>query len=124
MRTIRRTAGVAVLSAAVLAGLTACTASTSDTDATPEPATSAPTAPGNMAQGDGEFMADLRGGSVERAMGQLTGGMQVEDVSGQGRQVPMNATDWKICTQDPAPGARIEPGKRIVLGAVKQDESC
>ncbi|MGW4160777.1 PASTA domain-containing protein [Streptomyces sp. NPDC004788] len=124
MRTIRRTAGVAVLSAALLAGLTACAASKSDADATPEPATSAPTAPANMAQGDGEFMADLRGGSVESAMGQLTATMQVEDVSGQGREVPMNATDWKICTQDPAPGARIESGKTIVLGAVKKDENC
>ncbi|MFF0430945.1 hypothetical protein ACFYU9_01780 [Streptomyces sp. NPDC004327] len=124
MRIIRRTAGAAVLSAALFAALTACGTSEPKADGAPEPGTSAPTAPANMAQGGGEFMADLAGGSVAGAAAQITGSMQFEDASGQGRSVPMNAEDWKICTQNPAPGARIEPGQTIVLGAVKKDEKC
>lgn len=77
-----------------------------------------------MAHGGGEFMPDLTGGTADGAMSQLSGSLRVEDVSGKHRSVPMNATGWKVCTQQPAPGARIEPGRTIVLGAVKEDEDC
>ncbi|GAA3387842.1 hypothetical protein [Streptomyces roseoviridis] len=128
MRTTRLTA---VLAVTLLAGLTACTFETPPS-ARAEPtavvsvdtvptATTAP--PEQPAAGGG--MPDLIGGSVAGAYAQLSGSMRFEDVSGQGRMVPVRtsaAADWKICTQQPAPGAAVDG--TIVLGAVKKNESC
>ncbi|MFI8961749.1 hypothetical protein ACIGO8_06500 [Streptomyces sp. NPDC053493] len=117
---MRHTGPARLAAAAAVALLGALgTACTSSPD--PAPATSsAPPAPHHVT---GKFMADLVGGTVVGAVGQLEGSMRVEDVSGQGRIVPMNAPDWKICTQDPAPGAALD-GQEIVLGAVKTNEDC
>uniref|UniRef100_UPI0036B2D290 hypothetical protein n=1 Tax=Streptomyces sp. NPDC012769 TaxID=3364848 RepID=UPI0036B2D290 len=128
MRTTRLTA---VLAVALLAGLTACTSggepsrqaeptAVVSVDTVPT-ATTAP--PEQSAEGGG--MPDLIGGSVAGAYGRLSGSMRFEDVSGQGRMVPVQssaASDWKICTQQPAPGAPING--TVVLGAVKKNENC
>ncbi|MEV7280525.1 hypothetical protein [Streptomyces sp. NPDC093111] len=117
MRTTRLVTAFAV--ALLAAGLTACTASPAP-DAGPETPTPGITEPPQAAKGS---MPDLVGGSVAGAMAQLSGSMLVEDVSGKGRTVPMNAEGWKICTQEPGPGAALD-GTRIHLGAVKKDEDC
>ncbi|MFF9838399.1 hypothetical protein [Streptomyces sp. NPDC013740] len=117
---MRTTCNTAVLAVALLAaGLTACSTGPAP-DAGPETPAPAVTDPPQAAKG---YMPDLVGGSVAGAMSQLSGGMLVEDVSGKGRTVPMYAADWKICTQEPAPGAAID-GSEIHLGAVKKDETC
>lgn len=117
---MRTTCNTAVLAVALLAaGLTACSSAPAP-DAGPETPTPAVSEPPQAADG---FMPDLIGGSVAGAMAQMSGGMLVEDVSGKGRTVPMNAVDWKICTQEPAPGAALD-GTRIHLGAVQKDETC
>ncbi|MFI8521137.1 hypothetical protein ACIGEZ_25455 [Streptomyces sp. NPDC085481] len=114
---MRTTGLTAVLAVALLTGLTACSSAEPEPNPVPSPAT---ITPHQAAKG---YMPDVIGGSVAGAVGQITGGMLVEDVSGKGRIVPMNAPDWKICTQEPAPGAAID-GTRIHLGAVKKDEDC
>ena len=126
MRHTRTTGLSAALVAGLLAAVSGCS-STPEQDRThtsePRPATTAPathTAPVRVEDG---FMPDLRGGSVAGAYGQLSGSMRFEDASGQGRTVPTTGEDWKVCTQDPAPGARVE-GLTIVIGAVKNDENC
>ncbi|MET9951806.1 hypothetical protein ABZ135_09700 [Streptomyces sp. NPDC006339] len=128
MRTTRVTA---VLAVALLAGLTACTSGAEPSrqaeptavvsvDTVPTATTAPPEQP---AAGGG--MPDLIGGSVAGAYGQLSGSMRFEDISGKGRMVPVQssaAADWKICTQDPAPGAAVTG--TIVLGAVMKNETC
>ncbi|WP_181770608.1 hypothetical protein [Amycolatopsis pittospori] len=46
-----------------------------------------------------------------------------EDLSGAGRHVVWPA-NWKVCTQDPAPGVVLVDNARVTLGAVKKDETC
>ncbi|MFI8825332.1 hypothetical protein [Streptomyces sp. NPDC053431] len=128
MRTTRimRTTGIAAaLVGALLAGLTACTSSP-DPQAAPTPTTPAATVPTAAATPSGTSdrpggLPDMIGGSVAGAYSQLVGSLRAEDVSGQGRIVPVDspaAADWKICTQ------RVEPDGTVVLGAVKKDEHC
>lgn len=115
---MRTTGLVAVFVGATVVGLSACTSSPK-----PDSAPSIATGPAPSMKG---FMPDVVGGSVAGAVGQLEGTLRVDDVSGQGRVVPTDgaATGWKICTQQPGPGAALDGGQRIVLGAVKTDESC
>ncbi|MFD5329126.1 hypothetical protein [Streptomyces sp. NPDC127092] len=126
MRHIRISGPSAALAAGLLAALTACS-SAPEQERThapePRPATTAPGTPTAPVRVEDGFMPDLRGGSVAGAYGQLSGSMRFEDASGQGRTVPTTSEDWKVCTQDPAPGARVE-GRTMVIGAVKQDENC
>jgi hypothetical protein len=49
--------------------------------------------------------------------------MDQEDASGQGR-IQMVDSNWKICNQDPQPGATATTETTIRLAAVKLDEQC
>ncbi|MFF8602447.1 hypothetical protein ACF065_20955 [Streptomyces sp. NPDC015232] len=121
-----------VLTAVTLGGLTACTSTDSGSEGgpsgaagTPAQATKAtPTSPVRIEDG---FMPDLVGQSVMSAYGQLSGSMRFEDASGQGRVVPTGdarAEEWKVCTQEPKPGAAVASGQQLVIGAVKNSENC
>ncbi|MEV6329012.1 hypothetical protein [Streptomyces sp. NPDC051909] len=119
---------VLVLTAVTLGGLTACTSTDPAPDAGSPKAGAAtrstPTAPVRVEDG---FMPDLVGVSVMSAYGRLSGSMRFEDVSGQGRIVPVQsgaAEEWKVCTQTPAPGAAVTDGQEMVIGAVKNSEDC
>lgn len=48
--------------------------------------------------------------------------IRTKDVSGSGRAVLM-ASNWQVCTQDPAAGATYS-GQPVILGVVKFGESC
>ena len=48
---------------------------------------------------------------------------RVVDVSGDGRMV-LKSSNWKICQQEPAPGARLKAGKEALIGVVKWEEGC
>ncbi|MET8689938.1 hypothetical protein ABZV77_37615 [Streptomyces sp. NPDC004732] len=48
--------------------------------------------------------------------------VDVHDLSGFRRHVLWPA-NWKVCTQSPAPGQRLE-GEAITIGAVKTGEQC
>ncbi|MER8041355.1 hypothetical protein [Streptomyces sp. NPDC094032] len=117
MRTTRLVTALAVGLLAL--GLSACSSSPAP-DAGPETPTPGVSEPPQAAKG---YMPDVVGGSVAGAMAQFSGSMLVEDVSGKGRSVPMNAEDWKVCTQEPAAGAALDGGQ-IHLGAVKKGEDC
>jgi beta-lactam-binding protein with PASTA domain len=45
------------------------------------------------------------------------------DATGQNR-VQISDRNWKVCTQNVAPGATITRDTRIDFGAVKLEESC
>jgi hypothetical protein len=45
------------------------------------------------------------------------------DATGRGRHQILD-TDWRVCTQNVAPGATFTPKTRIDFGAVKNGESC
>jgi hypothetical protein len=46
-----------------------------------------------------------------------------QDASGLGR-LQMIDSNWKVCTQSPAPGSSVGVQSTVQLGAVKLDESC
>ncbi|MFG2761529.1 PASTA domain-containing protein [Streptomyces wuyuanensis] len=46
-----------------------------------------------------------------------------EDATGQGRAQVQIGSDWRVCSQDPAPGTeRVEV--LVTLSVVKQEETC
>ena len=49
--------------------------------------------------------------------------LDVEDASGQGR-IPVTYRNWKVCTQDPAPGAVVPVSALVTVAVVKLTESC
>ncbi|WP_128977021.1 hypothetical protein [Streptomyces roseicoloratus] len=126
MRHIRTTGPGVVLAAGLLAVLTACSPAPEEDRAhvpEPRPGTTKPATPTAPVRVEDGFMPDFRGEGVAAVYGRISGSMRFEDVSGQGRTVPATGEDWKVCTQEPVPGARIE-GLTIVFGAVKNDENC
>ncbi|MFD9213212.1 hypothetical protein ACFVY9_08870 [Streptomyces sp. NPDC059544] len=72
----------------------------------------------------GATMPDFRGKSVRVARRSLdtSTGLRAEDASPEGRIVLVES-NWRVCTQDPAPGAPLN-GRPVMLTAVKFDESC
>ncbi|MET9293000.1 PASTA domain-containing protein [Streptomyces sp. NPDC003077] len=69
-------------------------------------------------------MPDLRGKSMKVARQSLetNTGITVKDASGQSRLVIVES-NWKVCTQDPAAGAKLD-GRPVSFGVVKFEESC
>jgi hypothetical protein len=45
------------------------------------------------------------------------------DLTGKGRHQALDA-NWKVCTQNIAPGATVSPTSKIDFGVVKLDETC
>jgi hypothetical protein len=78
---------------------------------------SAPTAPAGT-------MPDLRGASLNAAQGALPSGTVVTPTDLDGGHTVMVKTHWKICTQNPAPGAPLASGQKVSLGVVKLGGGC
>jgi PBP1b-binding outer membrane lipoprotein LpoB len=138
---IRHTLGA--LTAAALLTLTACegTADTSSSkpdttaeetsgqtkqDTTAETDTDAPATEPSVDEAEPETseVPDVVGMNHREAMGVLhEAGFMVneEDASPEGRMIILNS-GWKVCRQDPAPGAT--DAIRVAIYSVKQDESC
>ncbi|MFM9448625.1 PASTA domain-containing protein [Streptomyces acidiscabies] len=72
----------------------------------------------------GATMPDFRGKSVKAARQALDSstGITADDVSGESRMILLES-NWKVCTQNPKPGARLD-GQPVEFGAVKFGESC
>jgi len=75
-------------------------------------------------------MPDLVGQVLQDAQDQmqaLTGGAifftASHDLSGEDRSQVLDA-NWKVCTQNVAPGAAVTSESTIDVGVVKLDESC
>jgi hypothetical protein len=138
---IRHTIGA--LTAAALLTLTACegTADTSSSkpdttaeeasgqtkqDTTAETETDAPATEPSADEAEPETseVPDVVGMNHREAMGVLhEAGFMVneEDASPEGRMIILNS-GWKVCRQDPAPGAT--DAIRVAIYSVKVDESC
>jgi hypothetical protein len=90
-----------------------------------------PTSPGSAPPAARQWaMPDLVGRGLQDAQDQiqkLTGDRVFytgsHDLSGQGRHQVVDA-NWKVCTQNIAPGAAVTPTAKIDFGVVKTDESC
>lgn len=71
----------------------------------------------------GERMLDFRGTSVKAAQKSLgSKDATVKDASGRDRFIFLES-NWKVCGQDPAPGAALK-GHKVTLTAVQFDEDC
>lgn len=75
-------------------------------------------------------MPDLVGQVLQDAQDQiqaLTGGAIFftgsHDLSGEDRNQVLDA-NWKVCTQNVAPGTAVTPESTIDVGVVKLDEAC
>jgi hypothetical protein len=133
---------VAVLSALAV-GIGACGSDSSDTTVTqtktvrePAPDTSSPqkSSGGGTDSGGGSgqrwTMPDLTGNDLQGAQDaiqSLTNGAifftDSHDASGQGRNQILDR-GWQVCTQDPAPGSKINPDTNIDFGVVRETEQC
>jgi len=49
--------------------------------------------------------------------------MDQQDAAGLGR-IQVLDTNWRVCTQKPAPGAKVPMDTMVVLAAVKLSEQC
>ncbi|WP_234306688.1 PASTA domain-containing protein [Streptomyces sp. NRRL F-2799] len=72
----------------------------------------------------GGTMPSFNGKSVAAARDALDSGTSftVEDASGQDRFILIES-NWKVCSQEPAPGAKVN-GQPVNLKAVKFEEEC
>ncbi|MDO0916844.1 PASTA domain-containing protein [Streptomyces sp. DT2A-34] len=79
---------------------------------------------GTETQTPGATMPDFKGKSVKVAREALAPNtsITVNDASGEGRVIIIES-DWKVCSQDPATGTKLE-GQPVTLNAVKFEESC
>lgn len=75
-------------------------------------------------------MPDLVGSTVQDAQDRiqsLTGGAvfytSSHDLTGEDRNQVLDS-NWKVCTQNVAPGAPLTTASRVDFGAVKLDENC
>lgn len=75
-------------------------------------------------------MPDLTGQNLQAAQNQIqamTGGQifftTSHDAAGRGRNQVVD-DNWKVCSQNVAPGAPIDGSARIDFGAVKIAETC
>ncbi|MET9873305.1 hypothetical protein ABZZ36_01525 [Actinacidiphila glaucinigra] len=110
-----------VLALAVLAGLTACSASPQPQESRGHAAPSRPpTTPAASRSGAGDVPLPLfLGGNVKGAIEQLgpDADVQLFDASGEHRPIG-DGEVWKICS------AKQTPEQLIVFGAVMRNEDC
>ncbi|MGQ4383481.1 hypothetical protein [Streptomyces sp. SAS_270] len=125
---MRTTVAKAATTMALLATLAACsTDGTAEQATEPTPATPRPTATSDTSEDQGGAvggMADFIGGNLQGARQQIAGAARITatDLSGQRRAV-RDESEWKICTQRPAPGYPVND-QSITFGVVKTDEGC
>jgi hypothetical protein len=115
-----------VRSRALAVLIAAATATTGCQTSGPTGPTTGPPAP-TAAQW---IMPNLVGSRLQQAQDQiqnLTGGRLLittsHDVSGRNRTQVLD-NNWKVCTQNVAPGTPLTTDTRIDFGAVKADETC
>jgi PASTA domain len=130
---MRRVALAALTAAALTAcgGPTAPAAPTTVIVTVPVPAPAAPTpAPTSTPIQTSWTMPNLVGSGLQDAQDaiqRLTGyGIAVttsHDATGAGR-MQVSDRNWKVCSQNIAPGETITSGTRIDFGVVKLDEDC
>ncbi|WP_193241788.1 PASTA domain-containing protein [Streptomyces phaeolivaceus] len=135
---MRTRTAAAALAAAALLTLTACEGSNTspskpdttaqDTSEQPKTAASATEtetdAPAAEAEPETSEVPDVVGMNHGEAQSLLRSkGFMVneEDASSQGRWI-LDNSNWKVCRQDPAPGAT--DALRVAIYSVKLDESC
>jgi len=72
----------------------------------------------------GVKMPDFHGKAVKAARGALDSStsITVTDATGDSRMILVES-NWKVCTQDPAPGAKLN-GQPVEFTAVKFEENC
>ncbi|WP_020135062.1 PASTA domain-containing protein [Streptomyces sp. 351MFTsu5.1] len=72
----------------------------------------------------GATMPNFAGKSVKAARSSLDSStsITVKDASGEGRIIVV-ASNWKVCTQDPKAGAKLN-GQPVTFTAVKYEETC
>lgn len=115
----------AVVCFLVVAGAAGCA------DTTPDgpdgPGTTTPT---TAAADEQWVMPDLAGVTLQQAQDQiqqLTGNdlflTTSHDLSGEEREQVLD-DNWKVCTQNIAPGGAVTPDSVIDFGVVKTEESC
>ena len=112
---------LAAISAALVVGLSSCSSSPSQQSSTP----ASPTA-----STDSWIMPDLVGSNLQNAQDEIQRltnfGITItfsHDATGAGRHQIID-TNWKVCTQNVAPGSTIDRSTRIDFGAVKLEERC
>ncbi|HUK67874.1 MAG TPA: hypothetical protein VLW50_03805 [Streptosporangiaceae bacterium] len=73
---------------------------------------------------EGQGMPDFIGKSLNVATSSLPGSTSItsKDVSGRDRLIIVKS-NWKVCTQDPRPGAQFY-GQPVSLGVVKFGQAC
>jgi hypothetical protein len=73
---------------------------------------------------EGQPMPNLNGKSLNVAAGSLPSSTSItsKDITGQDRSIFVES-NWKVCTQNPKPGARFN-GQPVTLGVVKFGEPC
>ncbi|WP_406174961.1 hypothetical protein [Streptomyces sp. NBC_00996] len=125
---MRTTVAKAATAMVLLATLAACSTDGSAGQTTrPTPAIPRPTATPNTSEDQGGAvggMADFIGGNLKGAREQIASAARITatDISGQHRVV-REESEWKICTQRPAPGYPVND-QSITFGVVKTEESC
>ncbi|MEU3654534.1 hypothetical protein AB0E67_17215 [Streptomyces sp. NPDC032161] len=71
----------------------------------------------------GNTMPDFVGTSVKSARGALDSSTSITVRDAGGDRMVLMESNWKICTQDPKPGAALK-GQPVEFAAVKFEESC
>lgn len=120
---------LAVMAAALLA-LTACNPQTTDTSKPAVPSTPAPAAPAPAGSAPAAKTATLpsfvgKGLQTAQDEAQAAGFaiLKSHDALGRDRLQALDR-NWKVCSQTPAAGAKVDTSTTVDFGAVKLEESC
>ncbi|MFL6122677.1 PASTA domain-containing protein [Actinophytocola sp.] len=125
---------VAVRTIATIASIGACAVAVlaaGGCDGLRSPDRTSPTATSTAASSGRRWvMPDLVGAGLQDAQDRiqaLTSNVvfftDSHDLSGRGRHQAVDE-NWKVCTQNIAPGATVSPTSKIDFGVVKLDETC
>lgn len=71
----------------------------------------------------GGKMPDFKGKSVKAARAALDSSTSISVKDATGSRWILVESNWKVCTQDPSPGATLK-GQPVVFTAVKYEETC
>ncbi|WP_405442177.1 PASTA domain-containing protein [Streptomyces avidinii] len=128
MRT-HHTAALAATVAALLA-LTACNPQSADTNKPAAPSTPAPAAPapaGSAPTAKTATLPDFVGKGLQTAQDEAQAAgfalLKSHDALGRDRLQALDR-NWKVCSQTPAAGAKVDTSSTVDFGAVKLEESC
>ncbi|MFD8894072.1 hypothetical protein [Streptomyces sp. NPDC059566] len=120
---------LAVTAAALLA-LTACNPQSADTDKPAVPSASAPAAPAPAGSATAAKTATLpsfvgKGLQAAQDEAQAAGFALLTSHDALGRdRIQALDRNWKVCSQTPSAGAKVDTSTTVDFGAVKLEESC